>query len=146
MELAESVPPKIPRLIIGDGFFLGVMAVFGLTQDILSYGWGAGRFDAFLFADPRAIGFVEAHGLAGLIAISALICARHNVLFWHVLLGSVHALLGASNLLFFAAFVESGETSFALVITAAHFAFTTFHVLAVVRLLFARRPSALKRI
>ena len=129
----QFVPARTPRVIIADGLFLAVMALFGLTQDILSYVWGAGRFDAFLFDDPRAIGFVEAHGLVGLIALAALVCARHNVMFWHALLAGVHALLGSANILFFSGFAATGETGLAIVVTIAHFGFSALHAWAMVR-------------
>ena len=128
-----SAPAAASRLIAADGVFLAVMAVFGLTQDILSYAWGAGKFESFLFSDPRAIGFIEAHGLAGLIAVASLVCARHNRLFWHAILGAVHLLLGGCNLLFFAGFVATGETSFAIAVTTVHFGFTTAHLWVLLR-------------
>jgi hypothetical protein len=133
MRRAQPVSGRTPHLIIANGVFLAVMALFGLTQDILSYVWGAGKFEAFLLNDPKAIGFVEAHGLAGLIALAALVCARHNPKFWHALLSGVHALLGSSNVLFFDGFVATGETSFAIVVTAAHFAFSGIHVWMIAR-------------
>ena len=131
--MAEPVAGRTPHLIVADGLFLAAMAIFGLTQDILSYGWGAGKFGVFLLSDPKAIGFVEAHGLAGMIAVAALVCARHNPKFWHALLACVHALLGSSNVLFFDGFVATGETRFAIVVTAAHFAFSALHVWRLVR-------------
>ena len=126
--MSQLLIGRTPRLIVADGMFLGAMAIFGLTQDLLSYVWGAGKFDTFLLSDPKAIGFVEAHGLAGLIAVAALVSARHQPTFWHALLGCVHALLGSANVLFFDGFVATGETRFAIVVTAAHLAFSALHV------------------
>ena len=133
MSMNQLPPARTPRLIVADGLFLAAMAMFGLTQDILSYVWGAGKFEAFLLNDPKAIGFVEAHGLAGMIAVAALVSAQHKPKFWHPLLGCVHALLGSSNILFFDGFVATGETRFAIVVTAGHFAFSALHVWWILR-------------
>jgi len=121
-----------PGIIIANAMFLGFMALFGLTHDILSYWSGEGRFEAFLFGDPRAIGFVEAHGLAGAIAVAALVHARSNPIFWHVFLGLVHTFLATCNLIFFDGFVATGETRLAIMVTTAHYALTALHAVLIV--------------
>lgn len=137
MDDARTATPPVPdrrgspRVIIADAAFLGFMGMFGFAQDLQSYLFGAGRFGPFLLDDPRAIGFVEAHGLAAVIAVAAVVHARRNPAFWNGLLGSVHAFLGTCNLFFFQGFVEVGETRFAVAVTVIHFALAALNTAAI---------------
>ena len=131
--LTAAVARGHPKLIVANAAFLGLMAVFGLCQDILSYAYGAGKFEAFLFENARAVGFVEAHGLAGGIALAAAVHARVSPLFWHGFLGAVHAFLATCNLIFFDGFVETGDTGFAIAVTAVHYAIAAVHAAVIAR-------------
>jgi hypothetical protein len=128
------------RIIAGNAIFLIVMAVFGISQDILSYKFGTGRFDAFLHNDPRAVGMIEAHGLAGILAIAAFVHIGTRRVFWHGLLGTVHAFLGSCNLIFFEGYVQTGTTIFATVVTVVHFGLAALHVFVSLQL--PRRSQA----
>lgn len=121
------------RLITNNAVFLVLMAVFAISQDILSYAFGTGRFGDFLFGDPRAVGMIEAHGLAGMIAVAAFVHNGTKPVFWHSLLGLLHAFLGTCNLIFFDGYVETGTTEFAIVVTVIHFSLTALHAFTIWR-------------
>ena len=131
--MSDRAAAARPRLILADSIFLGAMGLFGLSQDLLSYHVGGGRFGAFLLGDPRALGFVEAHGLAALVAAGALILGRERPAVWNGLLGSAHAFLGGCNLAFFETFVATGDTGFAALVTGAHFGWAALHASAWLR-------------
>jgi hypothetical protein len=111
-------------ILRADAIPLALFGLFGMTMDLLGYFAGIGAWkDAFL-NNPLAVGAVEAHGLAMIIAVLLLRhAAAQGTRMWHVTALAVHLLLGISNLLFWQIFISVNMMPLGIVTTAYHFLF-----------------------
>jgi len=91
-----------------------------------------GANPAVLYQNALTVGVLEAHGLAGLLGLSAVRFARRGPdVYWHLLLALAHLLLGVANIAFFNIFVRAKQPAFGVLVTVIHFAFVTAQTLAV---------------
>ena len=108
------------RLILrANAAFLTLGAVGGLRMDIQGSFFGTGPASRLLADAPGAgIGFIEAHGLALIIAV--LLWQAAPVRSWHLAAAAVHALLGTANLVFWQFFVVADVLAMGFVTTSLH--------------------------
>ena len=90
-------------------------------------------------APGAGIGFIEAHGLALIIAI--LLWRAAPLRSWHLTAFAVHILLGTANLVFWQFFIVSDTLLAGYVTTSLHWVFATLQLAAFVS---AGRPVALR--
>ena len=109
-------------LLRTDAVLLALFGLFGFAMDLLGYFAGIGAWKGIFFNDPLAIGVVEAHGLAIVIAILLLRQAPTNdQVVWHLTAMTVHLLLGICNLVFWQVFINSSAVSLGIAATTYHF-------------------------
>jgi hypothetical protein len=102
--------------------FIGLAAVIALPQDILASIYGTGPLGRVLGDQGAlAIGFVEAHGLALIVAITLWRTRPSPPM--HLLALAVELLLGISNLAFWSLFVQAEALAMGYVTTILHWAF-----------------------
>jgi hypothetical protein len=121
----------IRRLILrANALYLGIAAIAAfILLDLRGIAFGAGpAAQLFATAPHAAIGFVEAHGLAFIIAV--LLWHAHPVRYAHLTATAVMALLGVSNIVFWQIFTLTGMTAAGVLLTAAHLAFALLQLLA----------------
>jgi hypothetical protein len=91
---------------------------------------GAGPQGRILADAPHAgIGFVEAHGLAVILAV--LLCRAVPARMWHLTAFSIDALLGTANLLLWQIFVTADVLAVGYLTTTLHWTFATLQLLAI---------------
>jgi hypothetical protein len=106
-------------LLRANAVYLLVAAAGGLSTDLAGAFLGYGPFTKILSAAPdAAIGFVEAHGLA--LIIACLLWQAEPARKWHLTAATVHALLGISNLAFWQLFIAADMLAMGYVTTSLH--------------------------
>ena len=123
-----------------DAILLALFGLFGITMDLLGYFVGTGAWQGVFFNNPLAVGAVEAHGLAIIIAVLLIgqASAKDNVA-WHLTALATHLLLGISNLVFWQVFIHVNVVPLGIVATTYHFVFVIANSAAV---FLARRELA----
>jgi hypothetical protein len=122
------------RLVLrANAIYLGTAAVvsfFALDLRAIFFRQGP---EAFILGPSTmaAIGFVEAHGLALILAI--LFWHAAPIRFWHVTAAATCALLGICNLLFWQGFVISDSVAMGTVATSLHLGFATMQIMLALR-------------
>jgi len=108
-------------ILRADAVLLALFGVFGLAMDLLGYFAGIGAWkDAFL-NNPLAVGAVEAHGLATILAMVLLgQASATDTMRWHWTAIALHGLLAMSNLVFWKAFIDVGLMPLGVVATTYH--------------------------
>lgn len=123
------------RLLRINAIVLGGFGVFGLAVlDIPGACCQVGALGAVIRDAPSsAIGFVEAHGLAIIVA-ALLFHASRRVpdRSWHVAAAVTHLLLGTANIVFWDIFVVGDVVWLGVLVTIMHFAFATAETVAAV--------------
>ncbi len=120
----EMTYPIRILILRADALTLGMFGLFGLTTDLLSYFAGRGAWKDMFFHNPLAVGVVEAHGLAIIIAVLLIRQAAANDQFvWHLTAMAVHLLLGICNLVFWQVFISANVVPLGIVASAYHFVF-----------------------
>jgi hypothetical protein len=105
-----------------DAAFLGIAGLSGLVNDLNGAFTGRGPVGLVLRGVPEtALGFVEAHGLAVIVA-SLLLTARSERRF-HLAAAAAHLLLGVANVTFWQLFVTGEMLVVGYVTTALHAVF-----------------------
>jgi hypothetical protein len=111
-------------ILRADAIPLAFFGLFGVTMDLLGYFAGLGAWKDVFWNNPQAVGAVEAHGLAVIIAI---VLIRHaaapETIPWHWTAVAVHLLLGVCNLVFWQIFVSVEMVPLGIVATIYHFVF-----------------------
>lgn len=76
-----------------DAILLALFGLFGIVMDLLGYFAGLGAWKAVFLYNPLAVGAVEAHGLALIVAV-LLIChsSANGTVSWHLTAVAVHLL------------------------------------------------------
>lgn len=125
-------------LLLVNGIVLGTIALLQVLFDLAGYFLDLGPNAAALFQNADAIGYLEAHGLALLIAIILVVHHRRDGATWNWIAAATHLLLGVANVLFWPAFASYGIETLGVVATALHAGFFALQVIAA----FARTPDA----
>ena len=116
--------------------YIAIAGTVGVVTDLAGAFYGVGAQGLVLARAPHAaIGFVEAHGLA--VILATLLWRATPDRAWHVVGGAMVALLGISNLVFWQLFVETNMLVMGYVTTGLHLTFAALHAVAAV----TARPS-----
>ena len=117
--------------------YLGIASVGAfLFMDMRGWLFNAGPVTRVIADAPHTIiGFVEAHGLAFILAV--LFWRAAPVRFWNLTAMATAALLGVSNLVFWQLFVASDALVAGYVTTGLHVTFTALELYAA----FAVKPE-----
>ncbi len=121
------------RLLRINALVLGGFGIFGLAVlDIPGACCQVGPLDSVIRDAPSsAIGFVEAHGLAIIVAASLFRASlRMPARYWHVTAAVTHLLLGTANIVFWDIFVLGDVVWLGVMVTVMHFVFTTAETVA----------------
>jgi hypothetical protein len=122
------------RLMLANGIVLGLFAVPSFFMDIRAIFFGAGPLVTALRGEPSTgIGFLEAHGLAAILAFWFLYVGRTQqapARAWHFTGAAVHTLLGASNIALWHFFVLMDMLALGYVSTGVHIVFAMLQVVA----------------
>ncbi|HET7843019.1 MAG TPA: hypothetical protein VFL14_02635 [Xanthomonadales bacterium] len=110
--------------------FVGIAAIAALaTADLRAAFFGAGPFGSLIAHAPSlAIGFVEAHGLA--LILAALMWTAAPQPRWHAAGLAIALLLGTCNLVFWDLFALTGTLAAGWITTTLHFAFAALQAIA----------------
>ncbi len=119
------------RLLQANALYIGVAGCAGLIFDIRGVLYGLGPQGRLLENAPYAgISFVEAHGLAVILAV--LLWRATPGRAWHVTAMAMEILLGVSNLAFWQMFVVTDALAVGYVTTTLHGIFATAQLTAAV--------------
>jgi hypothetical protein len=119
-------------ILRANALYIGIAGAAGVIFDLLGAWYGFGAQGRILAGAPHAaIGFVEAHGLAVILAV--LLWRAVPSRSWHVTAAAMVALLGASNLTFWAIFVAANALVMGYVTTTLHWTFFALQTAAAVR-------------
>jgi hypothetical protein len=121
---------RIRRLILrANAAYIAVAGTVGFATDLAGAFYGFGPQGLVLERAPMAaIGFVEAHGLAVILATLLWRAAPDRA--WHVAAGAMVALLGLSNLTFWQLFVQTDMLVMGYVTTGLHLTFAVLQAVA----------------
>jgi hypothetical protein len=112
-----------------NALYIGTAAAIALVFDIRGVLYGTGPQGRVLEAAPLAgIGFVEAHGLALILAVTLWRSAPTRAA--HVTALALVALLGTCNLVFWELFVATDALTMGYVTTGLHWTFVVLQLLA----------------
>jgi hypothetical protein len=117
-------------ILRANALYLGVASIAAFfLLDLRGIVFDAGPVAQVLAGAPyAAIGFVEAHGLAFILAV--LLWNAQPVRYAHFTAAAVMTLLGVSNLVFWPLFSATGMTAAGVLLTSAHLAFAVAQLLA----------------
>jgi hypothetical protein len=105
-----------------NALYIGVAGFAGLLFDIRGILYGLGPQGKLLESAPHAgIGFVEAHGLAVILAI--VVWNQAPARWTHLAALAMAVLLGTANLAFWEMFVATGALTVGYVTTTLHWTF-----------------------
>ena len=112
-----------------NALYIGVAGCAGLLFDIRGVLYGLGPQGQVLAAAPHAaIGFVEAHGLAVILAV--LLWRATPSRAWHLTAVAMDVLLGTSNLAFWSLFVATDALMLGYLTTGLHWMFVALQLTA----------------
>jgi hypothetical protein len=123
-------------LLLVNGGVLVLVSAFAGLSDLAGHYFGLGPF-AMFEGNYDSIAFVEAHGLAFIMALLFLTHRAWPTARWNWIAAATHLLLGGSNLMFWPLFIETGTVPMGVVMTAMHLLFVGLHVVAAL----ARTPA-----
>ena len=120
------------RLILrANAVYIGLAGVAGMLFDIRGVLYGLGPQGRVLAQAPHAaIGFIEAHGLAVILAV--LLWRATPARSWHLTAVAMEVLLGTSNLAFWDLFVATDALTVGYVTTGLHWIFVGLQAFAAV--------------
>lgn len=124
----------VRQLILrANALYIGVAGFAGVIFDIRGVLYGLGPQGRALAAAPHAgIGFVEAHGLAVILAV--VLWRSKPERSAHLTALAIAALLGTANLAFWQTFIAMDALVMGYVTTALHWTFVALNLAAVVQL------------
>ena len=118
-------------ILRANALYIGLAGFAGVIFDIRGVLYGVGPQGRALANAPHAgIGFVEAHGLAVILAV--LLWRAYPSRSWHLTALSIVALLGTANLAFWQAFVAMDALAMGYITTALHWTFVALNLWAAV--------------
>jgi hypothetical protein len=131
----------VRRLILrANALYIGLAGLGGLLFDIRGVLYGLGPQGRLLAQAPHAgIGFVEAHGLAVILAV--LLWRAAPARSWHLTAVAMEVLLGMSNLAFWDMFVATDALTVGYVTTGLHWIFVVLQAVAAMTASAAVAPS-----
>jgi hypothetical protein len=131
----------VRRLILrANALYIGLAGLAGLLFDIRGVLYGLGPQGRLLAQAPHAgIGFVEAHGLAVILAV--LLWRAAPARSWHLTAVAMEVLLGMSNLAFWDMFVATDALTVGYVTTGLHWIFVVLQAAAAMTASAAVAPS-----
>jgi hypothetical protein len=116
-------------ILRGNALYIGIAGFAGVIFDIRGVLYGLGPQGRVLANAPYAgIGFVEAHGLAVILAV--LIWRARPDRAAHLTATAVVALLGTANLAFWQAFVAMDALAMGYLTTVLHWTFVALNLAA----------------
>ncbi len=120
------------RILRANALYLGIAAVAGfLFMDLRGLIFDSGPVSHVVGAAPHsAIGFVEAHGLAFILAI--ILWRVPPERFWHLTALGAEVLLGTCNLVFWQIFIAGDALGAGYVTTTLHWVFVAAQLAAAV--------------
>jgi hypothetical protein len=119
------------RILRTNAVLLFMFGVFGITEDLSSYLDGTFVLKGALLHNPLAVGFVEAHGLALIMAVLFFVNANINdTEQWHITAVTLHLFLGICNLFFWQGFINLNIVRMGAVATIFQFVFVIAHGVA----------------
>jgi hypothetical protein len=117
------------RVLRANALFIGIAGLVALVFDIRGVLYGLGPQGRLLADAPHAgIGFVEAHGLAIILAV--LLWRATPSRSWHLTAVAVEVLLGTCNLAFWSMFVATDALVAGYVTTILHWLFVALQLIA----------------
>lgn len=126
-------PPAAERfgkgLLLVNGLVLSAVALVSGLADLAGHFFGLGPF-AMYQGNLDSLAFVEAHGLALIVAILLVVHRNWPTARWHWVGAAMHTLLGGCNLIFWPLFAANNSLTLGVVTTAMHIAFVLLHVTA----------------
>ena len=124
---------SVRHLILrANALYIGVAGFAGVIFDIRGVLYGAGPQGRALAAAPFAgIGFVEAHGLAVILAV--VLWRARPERSAHLTALAVVALLGTANLAFWQAFIAMDALVMGYLTTALHWTFVALNLAAAIQ-------------
>ena len=122
------------RILRAHALYMGLFAIFGiLFLDLRGFILNSGPVSQVASAAPFTIvGFLEAHGLALILAVMFWRAVPERS--WHLAGLATAALLGTANLTFWQIFVETNTLFMGYLSTGLHWTFTLAQLLAVIAL------------
>jgi hypothetical protein len=126
------------RLLLVNGIVLGLVALCAGAADLVGHFFGMGPFSMYA-GNYDSIAFVEAHGLALILASLFIAYRDWPSAGWHWIAAAVHLLLGGANLTFWTLFVQTGTVPMGIITTSMHLGFVALHGVAVIARAFAGR-------
>jgi hypothetical protein len=122
--------PVRALILRANALYIGLAGAAGMLFDLRGIYLGAGPQGRILAGAPHAgIGFLEAHGLAVILAAVLLRVVPARV--WHLTALSIDVLLGTANLLLWQIFIAADVLRVGYVTTILHWTFATFQLLAI---------------
>ena len=120
----------VRRLVLrANSLYIGLAGLAGMLFDIRGVLYGLGPQGRVLAQAPHAaIGFIEAHGLAVILAV--LLWRAVPARSWHLTALAMEVLLGMSNLAFWDMFVATDALAVGYVTTGLHWIFVVLQALA----------------
>jgi hypothetical protein len=116
-------------ILRANALYIGVAGAAGVLFDLRGIYLGAGPQGRILADAPYAgIGFLEAHGLAVILAV--LLWRAAPARMWHLTAMLIDVLLGTSNLLLWQIFVAADVLAVGYVTTILHWTFAALQLLA----------------
>jgi hypothetical protein len=131
----------VRRLILrANALYIGLAGLAGMLFDIRGVLYGLGPQGRLLAQAPHAaIGFIEAHGLAVILAV--LLWRAAPARSWHLTAVAMEVLLGTSNLAFWDMFVATDALTVGYVTTGLHWIFVVLQAVAAMTASGAVAPS-----
>lgn len=116
-------------LLLANGAILAIVASASVLFDVAGHFFGLGPF-AIYEGNFDSIAFVEAHGLALIVAVLLLIHRDWPTARWNWVAAATHALLGSANLMFWPIFAANSSLTLGYLTTAMHLVFVALHLIA----------------
>ena len=123
-----------------NALYLGAASTAALHADVLGAAFGLGPLAPVFSAVPHAaIGMLEAHGLALIVAV--LFWRAAPAPQWHGAALAVHLLLGSANLAFWPLFGAAGMVGVGVVTTVLHGVFALLQAYALYETFYLRSTA-----
>ena len=117
------------RILRANAIYLGLAAIGGLAaMDVPGAFFSRGPLGRIIAEPYQAVGFLEAHGLALIMAFVLWRSAPHRSS--HLTAAAVHVLLGTANLAFWPIFAASGTLPMGYLTTTLHWVFVALELAA----------------
>jgi hypothetical protein len=121
------------NILRANALYIGSVAFVAFFADIRAVLYGVGPLGRVLAAVPdSAIGFIEAHGLAFILAVLLWRGSSAPSKSWHVTALGMEVLLGTCNLVFWQLFIAGDALVMGYVTTILHWVFVVLQAAALI--------------